>query len=97
MRSGYLALTIALTAAAPAFADGDQSGVPNPFTDQQSQSGNITSVDKGVSDFTGPIQGADPSSSQPVGFGPPPDAQNGTTTTQPDTFYQSKKPGQGRE
>jgi len=89
MRLGFVALMLAIWAGIPALADSASDAAANPFTDPP-HNGSITSTDKGVSDFTGAIQGADPQTSAPGGFGPAQGGQSGAGA--PDnSFYQEKK------
>ena len=93
MRSAYLVLTIAIAAAAPAYADSASSSLPNPFTQQQAGPGSITSADKGVGDFAAPIQSPDPQTSRQGDPGATPPAPTNAGGSS-DSFYQNKKPGE---
>ena len=63
MRLPHLSVFVLLTAAVPAYAGSDSSDAPNPFADQPATAGNITTVDKGVGDFSAPVQ---PPATQPA-------------------------------
>ncbi len=54
-----------LAFATPADAGSDTNNVPNPFTEQAGSTGSITSVDKGVENFTAPVPNPLPQSLQP--------------------------------
>ena len=90
MRLTYLPILVLMTATAPACAGSDSGDVPNPFTEQAGSSGNITSVDKGVSDFSRPVQTPEPQPGQTGSFNGAPTDQSGKSGSS-DSFYQTTK------
>ncbi len=90
VRLAYLPIFVLMTATAPAYAGSDSADVPNPFTEQAGSSANITSVDKGVSDFSRPVQAPEPQQGQAGSFSSEPPDQSGKSGSS-DSFYQSTK------
>ena len=92
MRLAYLSILILTTATTPAFAGSDSADVPNPFTEPAGSTGNITSVDKGVSDFSKPVPTPEPQPQpgQDASSRGVPTDQIGKTGSS-DSFYQSTK------